>query len=194
MPRQVDHDGRRRAIVQATVEVLADHGLAGVTIRAVAEQLGGSVTLVTHYYSSREELIGDLATQLAAGWREDVAALEQGLDDPRDRLHALLTWALPERRDEMLIERARFELLVARDDFPGAGRVFAGFDEYMRGLFHEHLRELVPADRVEATVDVLRSIVSGITLEAYQHDWPRDRQLRVLDDALAALGLAPVTA
>lgn len=191
MPRQVDHEGRRRAIVQATVEVLAARGLAGLTIRAVAEQLGGSVTLVTHYYGSREELIGDLATQLASGWGDDVAALEQGLVDPRERLDALLTWALPEDRDAMLIERARIELLAARDDFPEAGRVFAGWDDRMRSLFREHLRELVPPERVEATVDLLRAVITGITLEAYQHEWSTDRQRRVLADALTALDLAP---
>lgn len=191
MPRHVDHDGRRRAIVQATVEVLAARGLKGLTIRAVAEQLGGSVTLVTHYYDSREELIGDLATQLAAGWEDDVALLEQGLTDPRERLTALLTWALPESRDEMLIERARIELLAARDDFPDAGRVFAGWDDHMRGLFREHLRELVPPERVEATVDLLRAVITGITLEAYQHEWSTARQRRVLADGLAALDLAP---
>lgn len=191
MPRQVDHDGRRQRIVQATVEVLAAKGLNGLTIRAVAEQLGGSVTLVTHYYSSREELIGDLAVQLAAGWGDDVAKLEQGLTDPRERLHALLRWALPQGRDELLIERARIELLAARDDFPEAGRVFAGWDDRMRGLFRDHLRELVAPKRVEATVDLLRAVITGITLEAYQHGWSAQRQRRVLGDALAALDLAP---
>ncbi len=193
MPRPVDHDSRRRAIVRATVEVLATRGLSGLTLRAVAEQLGGSLTLVTHYYNSREELIGDLATQLTAEWGEDVAKLDQGLPDPLDRINALLIWALPEGPEEMLIERARIELLASRGEFPDAGRAFAGWNAYMRELFREHLHGLVPPENIETTVDLLRAIITGITMEAYQHDWSRARQLRVLNDALTALGLAPRT-
>ncbi|WP_395693506.1 TetR/AcrR family transcriptional regulator [Nocardioides sp.] len=194
MPRYVDHDGRRREIVRATVTVLANKGLAGLTIRAVAEQLGGSVTLVTHYYRSRDELINDLAVQLTAGWSETVADLDAGSSDPAARMRALLVWALPATEDQMLIERARLQLLAARDEFPAAGDVFAAWDDYMRGLFREHLEELVPGPRIEPTVDVLRAVVTGITFEAYQHGWPVERQHRVLSDVLDDLGIVSVDA
>lgn len=189
MPRHVDHADRRREIVKATVHVLAHKGLGGLTIRAVAEQLGGSVTLVTHYYRSREDLINDLAVQLTAGWTETVDVLDAGIREPRDRLEALLIWALPETGDQMLIERARLQLLAARDEFPDAGSVFSAWDDYMRSLFREHLVEIVSADRVESTVDLLRATVTGITFEAYQHGWSVDRQRAVLSDVLAVTGL-----
>lgn len=185
MPRHVDHADRRREIVQATIRVLAHKGIAGLSIRAVAEQLGGSVTLVTHYYRSREDLINNLAVQLTADWTETVGELDAGATSPRDRLRALLIWALPETDDQMMIERARLQLLAAREEFPDAGSVFAAWDDYMRGQFREHLRDLVEPDRVEATVDILRAVVTGITFEAYQHGWSVARQRQVLFDALA---------
>lgn len=189
MPRHVDHADRRREIAEAAVHVLAHKGLAGLTIRAVAEQLGGSVTLVTHYYRSREDLINDLALQLTDSWTDAVVELDSSAADPRGRLESLLLWALPETEEQMVIERARLQLLAAREEFPDAGSVFARWDGYMRSQFREHLRDLVEPDRVERTVDILRAVVTGITFEAYQHGWSMERQRTVLFEALAPTGL-----
>ena len=53
--------------------LLATGGLRAVTIREVARQLGGSVTLVTHYYPTRSAILDDLASQLIEIWRQEVA-------------------------------------------------------------------------------------------------------------------------
>ena len=58
MPMDVNADERIRAIALATLDVASERGSAGVTLRAVAERLGGSTTLVTNYLKSRAELSG----------------------------------------------------------------------------------------------------------------------------------------
>jgi len=57
MPARGDHDARRRVVSQAVWRVLASEGFGGLTMRAVAAELGASTGLVTHYFPSKQALI-----------------------------------------------------------------------------------------------------------------------------------------
>ena len=70
MPRFVDHDVRKRDIVRATLEVLAESGTGGLSFRAVAARLGGSTTLVTHYFPNQDALLAEVASASLVLWGE----------------------------------------------------------------------------------------------------------------------------
>jgi AcrR family transcriptional regulator len=57
MPARGDHDARRRDVSQAVWRVLAAEGFGGLTMRAVAAELGASTGLVTHYFATKQELV-----------------------------------------------------------------------------------------------------------------------------------------
>lgn len=57
MPAKVDHDARRRDVSAAVWRVLAGQGFGGLTMRAVAAELGATTGLVTHYFPSKQALI-----------------------------------------------------------------------------------------------------------------------------------------
>ena len=57
MPAKGDHDARRQDVSAAVWEVLAAKGFGGLTMRAVAAQMGASTGLVTHYFPSKQALI-----------------------------------------------------------------------------------------------------------------------------------------
>ena len=48
---------RRELILQATVQVVADSGLRGLTFRAVGDQAGVNNSLIAHYFGNRDQLI-----------------------------------------------------------------------------------------------------------------------------------------
>ncbi len=57
MPRPTgDHDARRRDIAAAVQRVLVARGFAGLTLRAVAAELGASTGVVTHYFATKHDL------------------------------------------------------------------------------------------------------------------------------------------
>jgi AcrR family transcriptional regulator len=192
MPRYVDHDDRRSQIIEATLEVLAKEGPSGLNFRAVAGRMGGSSTIVTHYFSTKQELIDALVENLAS-WPAEVDELEVGVGDPRERLRLFLEWLLPCDERGLLEETARINLIGERDTRVRTEHLFAAWDRNVRNLLTRHVEELVPAERVRTVVDVLRSATNGITLSTVEHpdEWPCDRQFAVLDEVLAALSLAP---
>jgi len=80
VPRQVDHDERRRAIIAALFRVAARDGLAGVSIRNVAAEAGVPAPRVQYYFGTKlalfdgalqvlgERVVGrGMALQQAAG-------------------------------------------------------------------------------------------------------------------------------
>jgi AcrR family transcriptional regulator len=195
MPRHVDQDDRRAEILRATLEILAERGPQGLTFRAVAGRMGGSSTLVTHYFASRQALLDNLAAEVA-NWPTEVAELEVGVDDPSERLRLFLHWLVPSDEEGMIKERGRMNMIGEWDTRVRTHHLFDTWDQHVRDHLRRHVESLVPRRSVEATVDLLRSITNGITLSAVEHpaDWPQKRQFAVIDDALDRLGLAPAPA
>ncbi|MCF6110413.1 TetR/AcrR family transcriptional regulator [Mesorhizobium muleiense] len=57
MPRIVNHDERRRQICDVLLDIVAESGMSGVTIRAVAERSGWSTGVIGHYFHGRQDLL-----------------------------------------------------------------------------------------------------------------------------------------
>lgn len=56
----------RHDVLQAALPVLARRGVEGLTVRAVAEELGITSPAIYHYFAGRDELIDRLCEQVAA--------------------------------------------------------------------------------------------------------------------------------
>jgi AcrR family transcriptional regulator len=190
MPRTVDRAQRRREIAYAALRLMSTRGPAALTLRGLAEELGGSITLVTHFYRNRAELLKGIADQLVDDYDAQIADLERGADDPT-RLRLLLEWMLPLTRDARTEERARVLLNAERASDLHVQSFFEAMDRKMRALLRDHVEPLVEGSQVDITVDALRVMVNGVVLSAVEHPrkWPAKRQLALLDHMLGSLGL-----
>ncbi|MEV0186555.1 TetR/AcrR family transcriptional regulator [Streptomyces sp. NPDC050625] len=191
MPRVVDHEDRRLQIVRVTIELIAEGGPKAVTMRAVARRLGGSVTLVTHYYPTRQAIFEGVAMHLIEIGHQEVAAMEEGASDPVERMRRYLDWALPTRPEAIQRELARIRLLAERDHTPSLPMTSRAFDGSMRDDLRQRLETLVPEESREAVVELLRVFVTGATLLAVEHqdDWTPERLRELADSVMTSLGL-----
>ena len=190
MPRQVDRAQRRREISTAAIKLLAERGPAALTLRELAREMGGSITLITHFYPNRSALLEGIIDQSIADYDADLAALETDLAPPA-RLRVLLEWMLPIDETSRKEEVARVMLLGSIDSDLPVQRFFDAMESKMRSLLQDHLSALVPADQVAPIAETLRVFTNGIVLSAAEHptEWPPARQFAVLDRVLNALGL-----
>lgn len=92
MPAKTDHDARRRDVSAAVWRVLAAEGFGGLTLRAVAAELGATTGLVTHYFPSKQALIVHALEVAETHTRALVPSLEgvHGLEALRQALAAVL--------------------------------------------------------------------------------------------------------
>jgi DNA-binding transcriptional regulator YbjK len=72
---------RRGTILEATIRIVTNEGLAGVTHRAVAKEAGVPLAATTYYFSSKDELIGEALGILVADEIERLAARAGELGD-----------------------------------------------------------------------------------------------------------------
>jgi AcrR family transcriptional regulator len=92
MPAKVDAEDRRRHLVLAAAELIADEGINALTNAKIAKRLSGSTTMVTHYFRSKRELVLDTYQTMASRSRE---RLEQAMRESGDPLAACLHALLP---------------------------------------------------------------------------------------------------
>jgi AcrR family transcriptional regulator len=191
MPKYVDAEIRREEILSAAYGILEEEGLAGISFRTVAARLGGSATLVTHYYASRQALVEDLIVFSLNQWKADLDALETGIDDPGERLRILLEYLVPVSPESLREERARLNLLANHQHDSETQAMLRKWDQHGRNLIRRHLQPLIVKENLEDAVEILTLTIYGISLSAVQSPsgWPRRRQLRALKIQLCLLGL-----
>ncbi|NBE53125.1 TetR/AcrR family transcriptional regulator [Streptomyces boluensis] len=87
MPKQVDHEARRREIAQALLRIASTRGLEGASLRDIASEARVSLGQLQHYFKSKDELIAfalrrinELADQRIRGRIEAI-----GASDPSPR-------------------------------------------------------------------------------------------------------------
>ena len=80
MGRPSMREQRRAEIVEAFARVLAEHGYAGATIAAVADEAGVAPGLVHHYFADKSELLDELVAMLTERFAARVR--ESKADDP----------------------------------------------------------------------------------------------------------------
>ena len=94
-PNDADKVDRQERILQAVLDLLAEHGIAGVSMRAVAKRAGVSLGLLSYHYEDKHSLVGAALHRVE---EQDVALVHP--DDslaPEERLRvALRRVAAPE--------------------------------------------------------------------------------------------------
>lgn len=195
MPIFVDHDERREKIVDAAIRVLGDVGFARFTLRSVSDRLGGSVTMVTHYFPSRDALLERMLQQTL----DDARVVQDELiaiADPHKRLEAVVRYFLPDDDSSMALERARVALVSHRNVEPLIERHLALLEPGMRNLITTAIDDFISPDEIEATVDLIRLWTSGVVLSAIEHPemWTPERQNAALKHLMKLIDLPVTTA
>ena len=62
MPKIVDTDAQREAILKATGRTIAKHGVVGATVRRIAREAGGSNGFISHYFRDKKEVFAAALT------------------------------------------------------------------------------------------------------------------------------------
>ncbi|WP_228044114.1 TetR/AcrR family transcriptional regulator [Streptomyces ferrugineus] len=195
MPRYVDPEERVRDIVGASLQALSEGGLAELTLRKIAQRMGGSITLITHYFANREVLLNAVLEYVLADVDAILEELEQ-IADPRERLRVALGWFLPDTEEALRQERARVALLTHQGAEPVIRRHLQRMEPAMRAVLVRAVEDLVPADELDGTVDMVRVWVSGIALSVVEHPeiWTPERQHAALKRFLTVLSFAELPA
>jgi AcrR family transcriptional regulator len=117
MARHKDQAARRELLIAATLETIAAHGLAGATMKNIAEVAGISPRLVAYYYPELDGLI-EAAHQAATDryyWSRQ--RVVEGELTPTEKLARLMYSGLPRGKD-LLLSQVLDEISVSASRSP----------------------------------------------------------------------------
>jgi TetR/AcrR family transcriptional repressor of bet genes len=171
--RREGEDKRREDLIAATLECVAERGLAGATVREIALRADVTAGLIRYYFPTKDDLIG--AAYRAVMNRMTVQAsdaLQNAADDPRSRLQAFVTANLgaPIMDPHNLSLWAGFIALVHADPAMASAHRdgYLGFRDELEILIREALRAAGnPAERIHTRrhAIAINAIIDGLWLE-----------------------------
>jgi AcrR family transcriptional regulator len=190
VPAPTDHDARRRDVSEAVWRVLARAGFGGLTLRAVAAEMGASTGLLTHYFPSKDALIRhalEVAEERTAVRSRRGGGLRDALLDvlPLDAASTTMNRVWVSSWDAALgdadlgrAERARYKRWRAR---------LRPLVEAAQG------RGELPSGDVDDLVATVAAFTHGLVVQALfdPRTFPRSRQVALLDAFLKGLNPAP---
>ncbi|MBB6483058.1 transcriptional regulator BetI [Rhizobium lusitanum] len=90
MPKVGMEPVRRKALVDAAMRVIGDHGSLTVTMSEIAKQAGVSPALAHHYFGSKEQLLIETVRVHLQRLRDSVVTALREAKSPRDKLSAVI--------------------------------------------------------------------------------------------------------
>lgn len=195
MPKIVDHDERRRIIVEALWRVIARDGAHEVSVRHVAAEAGMPKSSIAHYVGTMPQLLGLAVDQLVQDNTDYVMSLDPLALDV-DKVTEVLVTLVPVR-DRQRHMSGVWLLLVAQagaDPETAAvlhrlnASVIEGIDDILRGMREQGL--LDPHRDIDLETRRLHALIDGLALQCLT-----DPQLRseadvraIVRDEIARLG------
>lgn len=177
MPKIVNHDDRRRELIEACWTVLTDQGIEGFSLRNIAAAANCATGRISHYFANREELL--------------LAAIAASLDDIDTRTNRILDLDCP-ALDKMLLivdEILPLDALRLRE-----GRVWMAFwnfatvdarlakenDARHRQWYeslHPILKEINPKLDTDLEAKVFIALMNGLVVQTSVHPTPANRKM-----------------
>lgn len=159
MARPLDH-AKRTELLAAVVRYIAEHGLADLSLRPLAAELGTSSRMLIYYFETKENLL----VQALATQRPDIAALFAGVTDAaalRERLWDF--WVANSSGEGVTSVKVMMQVLGAAcaPHGPYAGYAQAAIATFVQSLA-AGLRHIDTIDDPEVVATLLISGLRGI--------------------------------
>ncbi|MFL6074740.1 MAG: TetR/AcrR family transcriptional regulator [Mycobacteriales bacterium] len=196
MPARGDHEARRRDVSEAVWRVLAAHGFDGLTLRAVAGEMGASTGLLTHYFPTKRALVRYALDVAEERTLTRVMRVPEG--EGLAALRAALLDVLPLTPDGAAMNKvwvSSWDHALGDPEF-GAGQT-ARYARW-RGRLRPHVEaairrgELPPDTDPDDVVALAAATTHGLVVQALfdPERFPPERQAALLDQFLDSIGVS----
>jgi AcrR family transcriptional regulator len=193
VPARGDHAARRRAVSEAVWRVLATRGFGGLTLRAVAAEMGASTGLLTHYFPTKQALVRHALA--IAEERTDTRPMRTPVGEGLAALHAALLDVLPLTAESTAMSRVWVSFWDGGLADPDLGAIQTRRYTRWRGRLRGHVQAAQRLGELPGSADpedlavTAAAFAHGLVVQAlFDPDrFPPARQTALVDDFLATL-------
>jgi AcrR family transcriptional regulator len=176
-PRRKLSDARRRQILKAAVQVIAEKGLCDTGIKDVADQAGTSPALVIYYFGKKDVLLAEALSFADERFYAQTAGAVAELASARDRLVELVrrSCSVGESEDDFDEWVLWLDLWARAPRDPDVARDRAAMDRRWRTTIGEIVREGQAAGeftRIDPDAFALRlaALIDGLAIQVVLED------------------------
>ena len=171
MPKIVDHEERRRVIVEALWRVVSRDGAAAVSVRNVAAEAGMPKSSIGHYVGTMPQLLSLAIEQMVTFVRAQSAELDRSTIDVDKATDAMMTLVPTDARRRQMSEvwllllsqrNAEPELAPILTDLNA--QVLEGIMEGLMGLRSQGFVD--PSRDLRREARVLHALIDGLAVQS----------------------------
>ena len=153
--------GMPEQVIEATLRVIEEGGVKDVTVRKVAEELGRSTTVITHYFPTREDL---LDATLERSFTQSKEQALRFMQDGEDQLWAFMNWSVSAEHRRVWLQLVA-AYLAGLD--PHVSKQIDEFIAWWDDQLLELLRgRVAPGRTSQELCDIIGVVVEGILLSS----------------------------
>jgi AcrR family transcriptional regulator len=141
MRREERSKVRRREMLAAYYEVLLDEGLQGASVAKIAKRIDAPPSLLMHYFGTKEQMTIELVDYLLERLHAASVGTIEGLEEPLERLYAIVDAIFSVEYHQVLDDRAFYALFYLSLTHPTVRRAFARVYEESLALVEATLAE-----------------------------------------------------
>lgn len=165
MPKVGMQNIRRKELINATMSVIHESGLADPTLAMICERAGlSSSSIVSHYFKNKQELLKATMHDLVGGYMGEMVMRVTAAKTARDRIYALIdgTFAASQCSPEAISVWMFFWGRVPLD--PEFAKIEHTLEKYIGDELRLALKDIVPAGQVSDCAEGILAIIYGLWL------------------------------
>jgi len=153
---------RRKALVDATLRAIGQHGSLDVTMSDIAREAGVSPALAHHYFGSKQQLLVATIRSLLTRLRADMVAALEHLDTPRERLSAIIrvSFQADQFAPETVAAWLAFYMEAQRSE--EVRRLLVIYSRRLRSNLLHSLKRLCPPDDAARIAEGMAAMIDGL--------------------------------
>jgi AcrR family transcriptional regulator len=170
MPKIVDHDQRRRDIIEVARRLILQGGFQAATMRSIAAEAGFANGALKHFFPGKDSIIAatfeSMLVEMDPEGRLSARSVDSGLD-PKDRLRNVIAEVLPSTEDEITAGRVLLVLWDHAASNPDLAELYRRtFDRWKAQLVTSIGEAAGPETRARGNYEAVAVEIMSITIGA----------------------------
>ncbi|SMH41943.1 transcriptional regulator BetI [Mesorhizobium australicum] len=182
---------RRRALIDATVAAIGEHGSLDVTMSQIAGRAGVSSALAHHYFGAKDDLLRATMRSLLADLGHELRAALARAETPRERLSAIIAvnFSAPQFGEEVVAAWLAFYVEAQRS--PEMRRLLAIYARRLHSNLTDALLRLLPRREALHVAEGIAALIDGLYIRrALKNGAPDPASAIALVEDYVSLNLA----
>lgn len=179
---------RRRALIDATIAAIGDHGSLDVTMAEIAGRAGVSSALAHHYFGAKDDLLFATMRHILAELAVDGRAALKAAETPRGRLSAIVevSFSSSQFRPEIIAAWLAFYVEAQRSD--PMRRLLRIYARRLHSNLMHALAALLPRADATTAAESIAAMIDGLYIRRALKQGEPDAgsAIALIEDYLAA--------